>query len=347
MIHLSKENFLDLKYLCKGVFSPLESFMNYDEYKACVYEMKLNNSNVWTLPITLEVENFKNLKNKEELVYENKTIGSICIEDKFKVDNEKELFEIYKTKDEKHPGIAKEKTKSPFRVSGKIELKERFEDGLHKNILKKLFDKNIRSIAGFQTRNPIHRAHEHLQRIALELCDGLFINPLLGWKKKGDFSEAAVMNAYEVMIKKFYPKNRVVLKPLLTAMRYAGGREAIFHALIRRNLGCTHFIIGRDHAGVGDYYGKYEAHELAKELSSHYDLGIELLLLREPYYCSKCQEIVSDKTCSHYNEARIEISGTKIRQDLSEGKIPDETMMRKEISNVILSLGNENIFIKE
>ena len=221
---------------------------------------------------------------------------------------------------------------------------------MYKGVLQDVFEKKnkkVKSIAGFQTRNAIHRAHEHLQKVALELCDALFINPLTGWKKQGDFTQEAVMSAYDVMFSQFYPKDRVFIQGLETNMRYAGPKEAIFHALLRKNMGCTHFIIGRDHAGVGNYYGVYDAHKLAREIISTNDIGIELLLLNEPYYCLKCQEIVSDKTCSHYNTHRISISGTKIREALISEIIPDERFMRKEISQALIKLGKENIFIKE
>ncbi|MBK1972272.1 hypothetical protein [Campylobacter sp. TTU_617] len=347
MLQITHENFLDLKYFASGVFHPLQGFMNYEEYKKVVYEMQLLNCEIWTLPITLEVNDFKdiNIGCRQDLYYQNKLVGNILIEDKFYIKDE-ELYEIFQTKDEKHPGIIKEKRRSSLRVGGKIELKEEFyKDSLYKNILKDIFHPDIKTIVGFQTRNPIHRAHEHLQRIALEICDALFINPLTGWKKQGDFTEEAVMSAYKIMFNEFYPKERVYIQGLQTAMRYAGPKEAIFHALLRRNMGCTHFIIGRDHAGVGNYYGIYEAQNLARELSKYYNLGIDFLLLKEPYYCTKCQKIVSEKNCAHYNQHRIAISGTQIRKDLNEGKIPSKIMMRPEISAGILALGKENIFI--
>lgn len=263
----------------------------------------------------------------------------------------KDLFEIYQTKDLNHPGIKKEKLKSPFKIAGKIQLREEiYQDSLYKNILQDVFNKKnkeVKTIAGFQTRNAIHKAHEHLQKIALELCDALFINPLIGWKKEGDFTQEAVMSAYKIMFEEFYPKNRVFIQGLETNMRYAGPKEAIFHAIIRKNAGCTHFIIGRDHAGVGDYYGVYETHKLEKELNSANELGIELLLLKEPYFCSKCQEIVSEKVCSHKDTHKISISGTKIRKALISGEIPDERFMRKEVAQALINLGVSNIFIKD
>jgi len=212
---------------------------------------------------------------------------------------------------------------------------------------KKFFkDKGWKTIVGFQTRNPVHRAHEHLQRIGLELCDGLFINPLIGWRKAGDFSEDAVMKAYECMIEKYYPADRVHLAGLRTYMRYAGPREAVFHAIIRKNLGCTHFIIGRDQAGTGEYYGKYEAQDLARKLKENGDLGIELLLLKGPYFCAQCDQIVSEKHCGHGEGSVFPVSGTLIREALIRNERPDERFMRPEIADVLISLGQDK-FIRE
>ena len=205
--------------------------------------------------------------------------------------------------------------------------------------------KGFHTVCGFQTSNVIHRAHEYLQRTALEICDGLFINPIIGWKKIGDFTENAVMVGYKKMIEEFYPAQRIHFEGLRTQMRYAGPREAIFHAIIRRNLGCTHFIIGRDHAGVGNFYSLYAAHELARKIEARGNLGIKLLLLHGPYYCYKCGQVVTDKTCGHDEIYHVAISGTKIRECFKRGDIPDENFMRPEISQAILALGSERIFI--
>ncbi|WP_417903851.1 hypothetical protein ACD571_06015 [Campylobacter sp. LH-2024] len=352
MINLTTENFLDLKYLATKVFSPISGFMIYDEYIKVVKEMLLLDKSVWTIPITLEVDNIKNytINKNYDLYYNNFLVGKIHIRDKFIIDDE-HIYEIYQSKDHKHPGIKKEKLRSFHRVAGEIEIKEELiKNSLYKNIVKHefaLINQKVQTIAGFQTRNAIHKAHEYLQRLALEICDGLFINPLIGWKKKGDFTQEAVMSSYNKMSNEFYPKNRVFLRGLETRMYYAGPREAVFHALLRRNMGCTHFIIGRDHAGVKDYYGIYQAQKLAKTLDEKYDLGIELLLFKEPYYCTKCKQIVTQNTCDHYDTFRVAISGTEIRNALQNGIIPDEKFMRKEISEVLISLGKDNIFIRE
>jgi len=201
---------------------------------------------------------------------------------------------------------------------------------------KKIFKQNNwLTVTGFQTRNPIHTAHECLQRKALEITDGLFIQPLIGWKKKGDFTPEAVVKAYEKMIARFFPPHRVQLAMLRTPMRYAGPREAVFHALIRRNFGCTHFVVGRDHAGVGNFYGKYDAHKLCRQFN---DLGIKILYLQGPYYCKKCGTVVTEDDCRHGPEQAIPISGTEIRSLLSQGKVPPRELMREEIADVLLAL---------
>lgn len=346
---IDEETLQDIINIETGLLSPLEGFMMYEDYRSVIDYYKLLNGQVWTIPITLDINqelyDVVSINDKIELIYKNSKVAYIEVLDKFKI-NENDIFNVFKTLDDKHPGVFKEKNRNKCRIGGKtfITNKSLLDDVLTPNNTRDIFkNKGWKTIVGFQTRNPIHNAHEYLQKIGLEICDGLFINPIIGWKKKGDFSEEAVMCAYNTMIEEFYPKERVYLEGLRTQMRYAGPREAIFHAIIRRNLGCTHFIIGRDHAGVGNFYGAYDAHKLAEEITSNHDLGINLLLLHEPYFCTKCNQIVSDKTCSHGLKNKIEISGTIIRNCISNKDIPNETLMRKEISKSILKL--ENVFI--
>lgn len=342
-IELDFDSFCDAKYLASGVFDPLSGFMSEADFKSVCQKSTLANGEIWTIPITLEKpKDF--FGTSADLVFEDKNVGYIEITDEFEIDIN-DIFAVFGTKDVNHPGIKKELDKSKIRISGKIQIEPKFlENELYKGFLKdKLNLDNSSKVCGFQTRNPIHKAHEHLQRTALEICDYLFINPLIGWKKSGDFAPEAIFAAYDAMIKKFYPKERVYFAPLITQMRYAGPKEAIFHALIRKNLGCTHFIIGRDHAGVGDYYGVYEAQEFARKFKDKLD--IELLLLSEPYYCEFCGQITSANACSHDEAQKIKISGTKIRECLKSGKIPPAIMMRKEISEAILALPKEQILI--
>jgi sulfate adenylyltransferase len=348
---INKELLQDLINIETGLFYPLNGFMDSKDYRRVVDNLTLFDGTIWTIPITFDIdeESFKKAIDYKEitLTYHQKDVAKLYIEDFYRIEKD-DIKKIYKTEDLKHPGVKKENKKSEFRIGGRTELLDKGllkEEGvLNPKKIKEYFKKRgWESIVGFQTRNVVHRAHEYLQRVGLEFCDALFINPLVGWKKKGDFSEKAIEIGYKKMIDIYYDGLNIYYATLKTPMRYAGPREAIFHAIIRKNLGCTHFIIGRDHAGVGGYYGKYEAHSLAKEINKKGDLGIELLLLKEPYYCNVCEQVVSENCCSHKDI--LKISGTKIREILSKGEIPDIFLMRKEISKEIIKL-KEEIFIQ-
>lgn len=346
---VNEETLQDIINIETKLFYPLTGFMDSKDYNSVVNEMQLSTKEVWTIPITLDVnkETFTNAINKEvlTLTFKNKPIATLFIEDLFKI-KEQDIKKIFQTDDINHPGVKKEKSRFPFRIGGKIEVidKEILKNSLMPKDTKKLFkQKGWNTIVGFQTRNVIHKAHEYLQRVGLEFCDALFINPLVGWKKSGDFSEQAVEKGYKKMIEIYYENLNVHFQTLKTQMRYAGPKEAIFHAIIRRNLGCTHFIIGRDHAGVGNYYGKYEAHSLARKILKTNSLGIELLLLKEPYYCNICKQMVSENCCAHKDIIRI--SGTKIRKKFLNNETPSSIFMREEVSKEILNL-KEEMFIK-
>lgn len=349
-VQIDEETLQDIINIETGLLYPLDGFMRQEDFCSVIDHYRMSDGNVFTVPVTLDVpqEVYDFVKGTEtlDLIFGQECVAQIQAESKYRM-REDDIEKMFGTLDNKHPGVWKEKKRSPFRVGGKTRLikRELLKDALKPDETKKIFqEKGWKTVAGFQTRNPVHKAHEYIQRLGLEVCDGLFINPIVGWKKKGDFTQEAVTAAYQTMIQEFYPKERVYLAGLKTQMRYAGPREAVFHAVIRRNLGCTHFIIGRDHAGVGGYYGAYDAHELARRLSEESDMGITLLLTREPYYCSKCGQVVTDHTCSHYHTNRVEISGTIIRKYISDGYIPDEMMMRKEIFDAVL--GCEQIFIE-
>jgi sulfate adenylyltransferase len=346
---ISEETLQDLINIEIGLFKPLTGFMDAKDYNCVVNEMKLADGTVWTIPITLDVDEqtIKNIIGTKELIltFKDKDIALLEIEDIYKIQKE-DIKKVYKTDDRNHPGVKKELNRYSYRVGGSTQLLEKnfLNNALNPKITKEYFKTmGWESVVGFQTRNVIHRAHEYLHRIGLEFCDALFINPLVGWKKVGDFSEKAVDNGYRKMIDIYYKDLNVYYDTLKTPMRYAGPREAIFHAIIRKNLGCTHFIIGRDHAGVGDYYGKYEAHKLAKQILKTDDLGIELLLLKEPYYCNICEQMVSENCCAH--DDIIRISGTEIRDMLANSREPSTIYMRKEIATEIIKL-KEEMFIK-
>jgi sulfate adenylyltransferase len=350
---LNEELMQDCINIANGVFYPLDGFMSSLDYHSVIDAMTLSNGEVWTIPIGLDVDHDTYINSVESkqlnLSFNNIVVAYIDIDDSYIVNIESDIKKVFGTDDDLHPGVKKERGKYKYRVGGKITIVDKsiLDNNLKPKETKGYFSsKGWDTVVGFQTRNPIHKAHEHLQRVGLEVCDALFINPLVGWKKVGDFSEKAVINGYTVMIKEYYTDLNVYFDVLRTPMRYAGPREAIFHAIIRRNLGCTHFIIGRDHAGVGNYYGNYEAHELAKKLLSKYDLGINLLLLSEPYYCKKCMQIVSDKTCNHRDEYIQKISGTKIRAMLEDGKRPSEIFMRPEVADSIIELKGDKFINK-
>jgi sulfate adenylyltransferase len=349
---LNEELLQDCINIANGLFYPLVGFMPSTDYHSVVNDMTLSSGEVWTIPIGLDVDHDTYIKAVESkrlsLSFNSKEVGFMEIDDCYIVEIEKDILKVFGTNDYSHPGVKKEKNRYKYRIGGKVIITDNsiLDNSLKPQETKEYFTSQAwKTIAGFQTRNPIHKAHEHLQRVSLEICDALFINPLVGWKKVGDFSEKAVMNGYETMIKEYYTGLNIYFKPLRTPMRYAGPREAIFHAIIRRNLGCTHFIIGRDHAGVGEYYGKYEAQELARKIMAKHDLGIELLLLSEPYYCKKCEQMVSDKTCNHSDGFIQKISGTQIRAMLADSKRPSTIFMRAEVADSIIKL-KENKFIK-
>jgi sulfate adenylyltransferase len=339
--------------LSLGVFDPLDGFMNSDDYHSVIDHMLLANGEVWTIPLSFDVDHitFNAVRNSTKLFlyHNNNEIGFIEVADLYEVEPKLNVIKVFNTSNNKHPGVMMELKRHKYRVGGKVTITDStiLNGALNPSITKKLFNDNgWKTIAGFQTRNPIHKAHEYLQRVALEVCDALFINPLVGWKKKGDFSEQSVVDGYQAMMDHYYKGLNIHFDTIRTPMRYAGPREAIFHAIVRRNLGCTHFIIGRDHAGVGDFYGKYEAHQLAKTITSKYDIGINLLLFSEPFYCHKCEQIVSDRTCDHEELMLEKISGTKIRAKLLQNQRPSNIMMRKEVSDSIIKLKSKK-FIKE
>lgn len=348
---INDETLQDMISVETGLYHPLRGFMSSEDYESVVNRMRLADNSVWTLPITVDVNHkvFKKaLDNKRIYFISNKKeIGFMDIHDCFKVDQVEDAGLVYKTKSAEHPGVRKELSRSAYRLGGVTKVTDRsiLRNALDPKKTKKLFkNRGWKTVVGFQTRNPIHASHEYLQRIGLDICDGLFVNPSIGWKKSGDFSEEAVMAAYKCMIKEYYPQNRVHLEGLKVYFRYAGPREAIFHAILRKNLGCTHFIIGRDHAGVGNYYGTYEAHELAEKITSESDLGIRLLLIKEPYLCGKCGGIVTEKHCRHKGKDIEKISGSMIRDAIKNNRPIDGKIMRPEVVAAIKKAGGR-IFI--
>ena len=354
-IVLDRFQYLELEKLALGAFRPLDGFMTEDEFLHVVSDMRLPTGDVFPLPVVLDLtaEEARRIRGRPRvtLLFGDEEIGEVRPTSIFTCDKAAVAEKVFGTADRDHPGVGFFLRGGDWFVGGPVSLAKRARLEIHDDELtpaetRAVFgERGWRTVVGFQTRNVPHRAHEYLQRIALERADGLFIQPLVGRRKAGDFTPQAILKGYHALIDRFYPKDRVLLGILTTAMRYAGPREALFHAIIRRNYGCTHFIVGRDHAGVGGYYGKYAAHELVRRFDG--ELGIEVIRLHGPYYCRLCDGIVTERTCPHESsrpEAVHHISATDMRRMLTGGTVPDRRLMRPE---VVEALRGVPLFIRE
>ncbi|MDT9196483.1 MULTISPECIES: sulfate adenylyltransferase [Limnospira] len=342
-VQLDERSQSDLELIAIGGFSPLTGFMEQEDYTNVVHNMRLSNGLPWSVPITLSVTEEEAAHLSEGSLIrldspEGKFVGVLELTQKYTYDKEQEAIYVYRTNDNKHPGVKVVYEQGPVNLAGPVWLLKREAHPLFPNYQidpadsRSLFrEREWKTIVGFQTRNPIHRAHEYIQKCALETVDGLFLHPLVGATKSDDIPADVRMRCYEILMERYYPQNRVILAINPAAMRYAGPREAIFHAMVRKNYGCTHFIVGRDHAGVGDYYGTYDAQHIFDEFEPA-ELGITPMKFEHAFYCTLTKGMATSKTSPSNPEQRIHLSGTKVREMLRRGEMPPPEFSRPEVA---------------
>jgi sulfate adenylyltransferase len=336
----------DLALIGNGAFSPLTGFMTRKDYEHVVTSMRLSGGLPWSIPVVLAV-------NREEApspgtraaLYDGEggLRGVIEVEDVFEHDKLREAQNVYRTEDEKHPGVAALFERKDVLIGGPVWVLPTEHDpgSLSPIETRAEFERRgWNTIVGFQTRNPVHRAHEYIQKCAMEIVDGLLLHPLVGETKSDDIPAEVRMRCYRTLLENYYPAERVLLSTLPAAMRYAGPREAIFHAMVRKNYGCTHFIVGRDHAGVGSYYGTYDAQKLFDEFTAE-ELGIMPLKFENSFYCRRCQAMGSRKTCSHDSANHVSLSGTAVREMLRAGQLPPPEFSRPEVAQILIDASRE------
>jgi sulfate adenylyltransferase len=342
-VQLDDRALSDLEMIAIGGFSPLTGFMNQEDYDRTVTEMRLANGFPWSIPITLSVaeEVAAPLKEDSLIRLDNpagRFIGVLQLTQKYHYDKTREAINVYRTEDANHPGVQVLYNQGLVHLAGDIWLLQRQAHPqfptyqIDPAASRQIFRENgWKTIVGFQTRNPIHRAHEYIQKCALETVDALFLHPLVGATKDDDIAADVRMRCYEILLEHYYPSDRVILAINPAAMRYAGPREAIFHALVRKNYGCTHFIVGRDHAGVGDYYGTYDAQYIFDEFEPT-ELGIVPMKFEHAFYCTRTKQMATTKTSPSKPEERVHLSGTKVREMLRRGELPPPEFSRPEVA---------------
>ena len=345
-ITLNAREEADLELIANGAFSPLEGFLGEADYLAVRDNKRLANGLVWSIPVTLSVSEEE--KNKLKIgadvalhARDGRLLALLHLAEIYSYDKQKEAEQVYRTTEEKHPGVAALYAQKDYLLGGKITLLNKVSEafGNYRYTpaqLRALFaEKGWSRVVAFQTRNPIHRAHEYLTKTALESVDGLLVHPIVGETKSDDIPADVRIKAYEELLANYYPANRTQLAGLPAAMRYAGPREAIFHALIRKNYGASHFIVGRDHAGVGNYYGTYDAQKIFGEFTAE-EIGINLFFFENTFYCQSCGGMASLKTCPHEASNHVSLSGTKVREMLVNGEIPPVEFTRPEVAQILI-----------
>jgi sulfate adenylyltransferase len=343
-IELDPWSLSDVEMIAIGGFSPLEGFMARRDYDSVVKNRRLANGLVWTIPVTLAVpsEQAKTLKGDVALTSGGAVVAILHVDETYRPDKTVEAQEVLRTTEASHPGVARLQATGDTYVGGRISVVNRPRAStflayrLDPADTRRLFaERGWRKVVAFQTRNPVHRAHEYLQKCALEMCDGMLLHPIIGETKGDDVPAGVRMKSYEVLLANYFPKDRVVLAVNPASMRYAGPREAIFHALIRKNYGCSHFIVGRDHAGVGKFYGTYDAQRMFDDFEPA-EVGITPLCFENTAYCTVCAGMVSSKTCPHPTERHVSLSGSKVRELLQAGTPPPPEVSRPEVAAVLI-----------
>jgi sulfate adenylyltransferase len=341
VVALTSREVSDLEMIASGALSPLEGFMGRHDYERVVEEMRLANGLAWALPVCLAIEDAPRGNRVALADATGRVLAVLDVEDVFDYDKDGEAENCFRTTDEGHPGVARLYAQKPKYLAGRVTVFDRPEPpfpelALDPRDTRALFaERGWKRVVGFQTRNPIHRAHEYLTKVALETVDGLLVHPLVGDTKGDDVPVDVRVDCYRTLLDGYYPDNRVLLSAFPAAMRYAGPREAIWHAICRKNYGCSHFIVGRDHAGVGDYYGTYDAQLIFDEFEPH-ELDIEPMFFEHSFWCTACGSMASAKTCPHGKERHVFLSGTKVRELLAAGEVPPEEFTRAEVAEVLI-----------
>ena len=339
-VTLTSRELSDLDMLASGALSPLEGFMGSGDYESVLEEMRLSSGLPWALPVCLAVEQAPR-GDRVALSDGTRPVAVLDVEEVFDYDKEREAQQAFRTTDDVHPGVARLYAQKRKYLAGRVTVFERGTSAfpeLAKDPAETRAEferRGWKRVVGFQTRNPIHRAHEYLTKVALETVDGLLIHPLVGDTKSDDVPAATRVACYRALIEGYYPQERVVLSAFPAAMRYAGPREAIWHAICRKNYGCSHFIVGRDHAGVGDYYGTYDAQLIFDEFEAH-ELDIEPMFFEHSFWCRACGSMASAKTCPHEAAQHVHLSGTKVRELLANGELPPQEFSRPEVAKVLV-----------